>query len=130
MLLEKEKQFILHWQKVRETEGTFRHKLLSGLPMAILFGLPIILLMVVVKIFIPNWYMKAEKKETGIMVPEWTQSFAKVTIADFIVVVIAVMIAVLFYAYFRKHFKWEMNEQLFKELKYKEKKEAAASAAS
>jgi hypothetical protein len=118
MLLEKEKQFILHWQKVRETEGTFRHKLLSGLPMAILFGLPIILLMVVVKIFIPNWYMKAEKKETGIMVPEWTQSFAKV------------MIAVLFYAYFRKHFKWEMNEQLFKELKYKEKKEAAASAAS
>lgn len=126
MLSEKDKQFIIYWENAREEEGKFRNKLLSGLPMAILFGMPIILLMLVVKIFIPNWYMKAESKDTNIIVPEWSEKFAKVSTSDFIIVLIAVLIAVLFYAYFRKHFKWEMNEQLYKELKYKEKKEPDA----
>ena len=130
MLSEKDKQFILYWEKVRTTEGSFRNKLLSGLPMAILFGMPIILLMLVVKIFIPNWYMKAESKETDIVVPEWSERFAKVSTADFIIVLIAVLIAVLFYAYFRKHFKWEMNEQLYKELKYKENRDTNAVSIS
>ncbi len=98
--------------------------------MAILFGLPIILLMLVVKIFVPNWYMKAETKDTNIVVPEWSEKFAKVSSADFIIVLIAVLIAVLFYAYFRKHFKWEMNEQLYKELKYKENRETTAESNS
>lgn len=98
--------------------------------MAILFGMPIILLMLVVKIFIPNWYMKAESKETDIVVPEWSERFAKVSTADFIIVLIAVLIAVLFYAYFRKHFKWEMNEQLYKELKYKENRDMNAVSIS
>jgi len=128
MLSEKDKQFLLYWEQVREKEGTFSRKLLSGLPMALIFGMPILLLMIVVKLFVPQWYMKAETKETGILVPGWTEKFSKVSSADFIMVMIAIMILVLFYAYFRKHFKWEMNEQLYKELKYKQKSESQAES--
>jgi len=36
--------------------------------------------------------------------------------------VIAMACVVLFYSYFRMQYKWEMNEQLYKELKSKENK--------
>jgi len=34
-------------------------------------------------------------------------------------IVIAVIIFILFFSYFRMQFKWESNEQLYKELKQK-----------
>jgi len=34
-------------------------------------------------------------------------------------IVIAVIICILFFSYFRMQFKWESNEQLYKELKQK-----------
>lgn len=106
MLTEKQKNFIIHWENVRENENTIRRKIIGGLPMATLFGLPIILLIVVVYIFFPDWYMKISGTTSG--------SFAVITIA--------VLIAILFFSYFRMHFKWEMNEQLYTELKQKSKK--------
>ena len=74
--------------------------------MAILFGLPIILLVLVVRVFIPDWYMKMSEYLAG--------NVHNGRIAMFGVV--------LFYAYFRMQYKWEMNEQLYKELKSKENK--------
>jgi hypothetical protein len=105
MLTEKQKNFIIHWENVREKESTISRKILGGLPMAMLFGLPIILSVVAVYLFFPDWYMKISGTTSG----------------SFIVIVIAVMIAILFFSYFRMHFKWEMNEQLYIELKYKSK---------
>jgi hypothetical protein len=40
----------------------------------------------------------------------------------FFTAVIAMIGVVLFYAYFRMQYKWEMNEQLYHELKSKENK--------
>ena len=74
--------------------------------MALLFGLPIILLVVVVKLFFPDWYMKISGMSPGMVVTA----------------VIAVIGIVLFYSYFRMQYKWEMNEQFYKELKLKENK--------
>ena len=74
--------------------------------MACMFGLPILLLIACVYLFLPEWYTKISKTS-----PE-----------TFLIVTIAVFIAILFYAFTRMHFKWEMNEQLYKEIKYKEKK--------
>jgi membrane protein YdbS with pleckstrin-like domain len=74
--------------------------------MAILFGLPIILLIVVIRIFLPDWYMKISSTSSGM-------SFTAV---------VAMIVVVLFYAYFRMQYKWEMNEQLYQELKSKENK--------
>ncbi len=106
MISEKETKFLRYWERNRQTESTFLSKLTRGFPMALLFGLPIILSVVVVRIFFPDWYMKISKTSPGM----------------FVTAVIAMVIIVLFYSFFRMQFKWEMNEQLYKELKSKENK--------
>ena len=102
MISEKETGFMRYWERNREIENTFISKLTRGFPMALLFGLPIILTVVVVRLFFPDWYMKISDTTSG----------------TFVVIVVAVAIAVLFFSYFRMHFKWEMNEQLYLELKH------------
>ncbi len=109
MVTEKEKQFLLYWEQVRERESGFVRKLVSGLPMALMFGLPILLSVITVQLFFPEWSTKISKTSTG----------------TYMIVFIAVLIAVFFYAFFRKHYKWEMNEQLYKELKEKQKRDNA-----
>ena len=106
MISEKDIAFLRYWERNREMENTFISKLTRGFPMALLFGLPIILLVVVVRIFLPDWYMKISGTSPGM----------------FITAIIAMFLIVLFYAYFRMQYKWEMNEQLYKELKIKEDK--------
>jgi len=106
MISEKEIAFLRYWERNREIENTFISKLTRGFPMALLFGLPIILLVVVVRLFMPEWYMKISGTSPGM----------------FVTAVIAMIGVVIFYAYFRMQYKWEMNEQLYKELKSKENK--------
>ena len=111
MISEKDIEFLRYWERVRDTEGTFTSKLTRGLPMAFLFGLPIILSVVVVKLFVPDFSMKISKTSPG----------------AFVTVVIATFIIILFYAFFRMQYKWEMNEQLYQELKVKENKSIESS---
>lgn len=106
MLSDKEKQFVKYWEREGERQNTVWSKLLNGLPMAFLFSLPIILLLFAVYIFFPDWYTKISNTSLG----------------SFITVIIAVFICILFFSYFRMHYKWEMNEQLYQELKNKENK--------
>lgn len=106
MLTDDETRFLQYWEKHKELHSTFPSKLLRGLPMACVFGLPILLLILSVYLFLPEWYTKISKTSP----------------ATFVVVVIAVLIAIVFYAFIRMHFKWEMNEQQYKEIKAKEKK--------
>lgn len=122
MLTEKDMQFITRWERVREEESTFKHKFLSGLPMAFLFGLPVLIFFVVVQIFFPSWFTTATHKSTDIVVPELSEKFMKLSTGDVAMAFIAVIIVILFFSYFRMHYKWETNEQLYKELKSKEKK--------
>jgi membrane protein YdbS with pleckstrin-like domain len=105
MLSEKDKKFMSIWEKERDRRNTVSDKILSGLPMALMFSLPIILLIFVVYIFFPEWYTRISSTSQG----------------TFITVVVAVLISTLFFSYFRMHYKWEMNEQLYHELKKKEK---------
>ncbi|MEO5945160.1 MAG: hypothetical protein ABIP30_09785 [Ferruginibacter sp.] len=107
MLSDKELEFLQYWEQNRIPQSTFSSKLSRGLPMATIFGLPILFSVMVVYFFFPDWYTKISDTSSG----------------TFIMVVIAVMIAILFFSYFRMHFKWEMNEQAYLELKYKQKKE-------
>ncbi|MCW3090998.1 MAG: hypothetical protein JWP81_2067 [Ferruginibacter sp.] len=106
MISEKESAFLSYWERNRDIENTFTSKLTRGLPMAMLFGLPIILLVVVVRLFFPDWYMKISGTSPGM----------------FVTAVVAMIGVVLFYSYFRMQYKWEMNEQLYKELKAKQNK--------
>lgn len=127
MLSEKEEVFLRRWEAVREAEGTFKHKLLSGLPMASLFALPILLFFVIVKIFFPSWFTTATHKQTEVVVPELTQQHMSLSAGNVIMAFIAVLLVVLFFSYFRMHYKWENNEQLYKELKSIEKKQKDAA---
>ena len=106
MISEKEKAFLRYWESNREIENSFVHRITRGFPMALLFGLPIILFVIVVRIFLPDWYMKISGTSPGM----------------FVTAVIATIAVIIFYAYFRMQYKWEMNEQLYKELKSKENK--------
>ncbi len=89
MISEKDTAFLRYWERNREIENTFVSKLTRGFPMALLFGLPIILLVVVVKIFFPDWYMKISGTSPGM----------------FVTAVIAMICVVLFYSYFRMQYK-------------------------
>jgi glucan phosphoethanolaminetransferase (alkaline phosphatase superfamily) len=107
MITEKEKQFIVYWEAERENRAKFSNKIISGLPMAFLFGLPIILSIAVVYLFFPEWYTKVSNMPKGILPT----------------IFLAVILCILFFSYFRMQYKWEMNEQLYQELKAKQKKE-------
>jgi hypothetical protein len=110
MLTSKEQSFLLRWEQVRERESLFMSKLIGGLPMAFLFGLPILFSIVLVYWLSPSWYTKvASRINSGT-----------------VVILIAVLLIILFFSFTRMHFKWEMNEQLYLELKAKLKKEDAA----
>lgn len=106
MLSEKEKEFVDYWKSVRVRESSFARKLLSGLPVAAVFGLPIILFVVVIYLFFPDWYYKISGTSAG----------------TFMTMVFAVVVIILFFSFFRKQFKWEMNEQLYNELLKKNQK--------
>ncbi|RYD71019.1 MAG: hypothetical protein EOP53_24380 [Sphingobacteriales bacterium] len=110
MLTEKELSFIKYWEAERGSQSSFASKMMRGLPVATMFGLPIILFILVVYLWFPHWYTKISGTSSG----------------SFVMVVIAVLISIFFFSYFRMHFKWEMNEQLYTELKLKQQKEQAA----
>jgi hypothetical protein len=110
MLTSKEQSFLLRWEQVRERESLFMSKLIGGLPMAFLFGLPILFSIVLVYWLSPSWYTKVASRINS----------------GSVVILIAVLLIILFFSFTRMHFKWEMNEQLYLELKAKLKKEDAA----
>lgn len=110
MFSQKEIEFMKHWEMVRDQESKFASKLGRGLPMAMLFAFPIILSLVAVYFLSPDWYAKLSQAASGVLET----------------LLVAVIITVLFFSYFRMHFKWEMNEQLYMELKSREQKTNAA----
>lgn len=112
MLSEKDQQFLISWEKDREGLSAVHSKILRGLPMALLFSLPVILLIFIVYNFFPEWYTKISQTSQG----------------TFITIVIAMLISAVFFAYFRMHYKWEMNEQIYQELKAKLKNEPQPAA--
>lgn len=81
--------------------------------MATIFTLPILLFILVVYFFFPQWYTKVSAALPGAL----------------FTIIIALVIAIFFFAYFRMHFKWEMNEQLYQELLSKQHKPQAAQSA-
>lgn len=104
MLSEKEIQFLRYWEQNRERQNTVISKIGRGFPMALLFALPILLFVIAIWFFFPDWYMKISKTSPG----------------TFITAIFALLGIVLFYSFFRMQFKWELNEQLYKEMKVKE----------
>ena|SRR5450631_2631267 len=105
MLTKDEILFLEYWEKRREKEKQFFRQLVTGLPMGLVFALPVLLVVI-----FHGWY----------------KNMIYISDSQIIVIIIGVLCVAIFFSIFRGKFKWENNEQLYKELKFKEKQDDAA----
>ena len=105
MLTEQEIFFIDYWEANREKQKKLFYGLAVGLPVGLVFALPILI---------------------SVLFHEWYKSMVFISGSQITVILIAVLSIAVFFALFRMKFKWEENEQLYKELKFKEQNTDAA----
>ena len=96
-----EKKFIAYWEQNRERDQKLANQLMFGLPIGILFSVPVVLNYLLSK----YWYKRADA----------------VGISQFnpIVLVVAVLLISVFVALINRKFRWEKLEQQYLELKHK-----------
>jgi len=99
MLSEKEKAFIQYWEENRLKEKSTFRQFFPGLPIGLCLGVAILLVLE------SGWYERANMVAQAQSSP--------------VVLFIGIAGIVTFTGYFYKKFKWEMNEQAYKELKLK-----------
>lgn len=105
MLNNEEKLFLKYWEKNRDRQKHFLYQLASGLPFGLLFALPVLV---------------------AVIFHDWYKTMVYISGSQVIVIIIGVILIAVFFSVFRMKFKWEQNEQLYKELKFKEQKDDAA----
>lgn len=106
MLTAEENEFLKFWGEVRVEYSATSSKMKRGIPAALLFSLSILLSFVMVFFFSPEWYTKISQQASG----------------STIAILLGVMLTAFFFSYIRMHYRWEMNEQYYQELKFKIKK--------
>ncbi|MEO6313867.1 MAG: hypothetical protein ABIU63_11040 [Chitinophagaceae bacterium] len=106
MLTEREKKFVAYWKEHRDKEKKTFRQLLVGLPLGLVFVIPIILN------FSSGWYKRANM---------WARGHADDSSGT--VLVIAALIILVFVAIFSRRHRWDINEQNYRELQAKEAKE-------
>ena len=99
MLTEKEKEFIKYWEENRVKEKSVLKQFFPGLPIGLCLGAAILLM------FDSGWYERANMEAQAESSPT--------------VLIIGIIAIVAFTGFFYKRFRWEMNEQAYKELKFK-----------
>ena len=113
MLTEREKQFMEYWRQNRDKEKKVFRQLLVGLPLGLLFVVPIIIN------FSSGWYKRADM---------WARGHTEENSAS--VLIIAALIILVFVAIFSKRHRWEMNEQDYLELEAKQAREKEETGAA
>lgn len=101
MLTKEEQDFVTYWESHREKENSFLNKMIYGGPWGLIFALPIL-----IAVIFHDWYKR--------MIP--------ISKTQLVLIGICVIGIAFFYAYFRQQVRWENNEQLYQELKFKEKR--------
>jgi hypothetical protein len=106
MLDRKEKLFVEYWETNREREKNILYQLLTGLPIGLLFALPIIFILFTGR----YWFKRADMVANSELNP--------------VLLVSAVLIIATFVAVLYKRHQWDMKEQQYKELKVKENRKS------
>ena len=106
MITDQEKLFIDYWEANREKEKKIFYQLAIGLPIGLVFALPVIL---------------------ALIFHDWYKRMIFISSTQVTLILITVLGIAVFFALFRMRFKWEENEQLYKELKFKQSKNDTAS---
>jgi hypothetical protein len=110
MLSDKEKAFLEYWEENRIKEKSVIKQFFPGLPLGICLGIAILLLLD------SGWYERANMVAQAQSNP--------------IVLFIGIAAIIAFTGFFYKKFRWEMNEQAYKELKSKKEAEEKNAAAN
>lgn len=105
MLTDDEKLFLAYWEKNRDRDKKWMRQLVTGIPIGLVFALPVLV---------------------AVIFHDWYKNMIYISSSQVIVIMIGVFFVAIFFAIFRNRFRWENNEQLYKELKFKEKQDDAA----
>ncbi|WP_315822530.1 hypothetical protein [Paraflavitalea speifideaquila] len=111
MLNDREKQFIQYWEANRLRDQKWQTQLLAGIPMGLIFSLPVLAIIFTGKL----WYKRADMAMNTMMNPY--------------VLIIAVFVITVFVSIFYKRHQWDQKEQYYRQLKARqelEEKEAKA----
>ena len=106
MLDQKEKLFVEYWELNRMKEKNIFYQLLTGLPIGLLFALPIIFILFTGR----YWFKRADMVANTELNP--------------VILVLAVLMIATFVAILYKRHQWDMKEQQYKELKVKENRKS------
>jgi len=101
---EEERKFLVYWEQQRLKDKRLTNQLMFGLPIGILFSIPILINFFLGKF----WYKRAD----AVGISQFSPT----------VLVIAVLLITVFVALLNRRFRWERLEQQYLELKAKEKK--------
>lgn len=104
-ITEDEKKFLAYWEQNRSKQKKLLNQLMFGLPVGILFSVPLLINFFVGKF----WYKRAD----AVGVSQFSPT----------VLVIAVLLISVFVALFNRRFRWEKLEQQYLEIKAKERRE-------
>lgn len=101
MITDQEQLFINYWEVNRDKEKKGLYQLAIGLPLGLVFAFPVLL---------------------SVLFHDWYKSMVFISGSQITVILITVLGIAVFFALFRMKFKWEENEQRYKELKFKQSK--------
>jgi pilus assembly protein TadC len=101
MITDQEKLFIDYWEANRDKEKKIFYELAIGLPLGLVFALPVLL---------------------AVIFHDWYKRMIFISSSQITIILITVLGIAVFFALFRMRFKWEENEQRYKELKFKQTK--------
>jgi hypothetical protein len=105
MLTESEKRFLAYWEANRLREKKINKQLLLGLPIGLLFAIPVLILLFSGKF----WYQRASMQANSQTSP--------------VILIIAIIAIAVFVAVFYKRHQWDQREQHYLELKAREKED-------
>lgn len=109
MLTESEKRFLEYWEANRLREKKINKQLLLGLPIGLLFAVPVLILLFSGRL----WYQRASMEANSHSSP--------------VVLIIAIICIAVFVALFYKRHQWDQREQHYLELKAKEQEETISN---
>ena len=92
-----ELEIMRYWEQKRVKERKILNQLLIGLPIGVLFGMPVL-----INLFL-GWYKRANMEANTELSPA--------------ILLTAIFLIIVFVAIFSRRHKWEMKEQYYQELK-------------
>ena len=101
MITDQEQLFINYWKANRNKQKKIFYQLAWGLPIGLVFAFPVLL---------------------SVLFHDWYKSMIYISASQVTIILITVLGIAVFFALFRMKFKWEENEQRYKELKFKQSK--------